>query len=140
MGGGGSVRCVAARMRRELEGEAERTDAKERLILHMRQHGATVAARRKILNQKVNEAGLLLWFAKRSSALIAKTPPEKGTPLIPYKHRCGKCDDCQAGDCGACVNCLDKPKFGGPGSKKQACSARRCAYIQKLRGEKGATG
>jgi len=29
-------------------------------------------------------------------------------------------------DCGECVNCFDKPKFGGPGVKKQACSGRKC--------------
>ena len=27
-------------------------------------------------------------------------------------------------DCGECVNCLDKPKFGGPGTKKQACKLK----------------
>ena len=30
------------------------------------------------------------------------------------------------GDCGRCKNCLDKPKFGGRGIKKQACLARTC--------------
>eukprot|EP00965_Chrysotila_dentata_P231153 6198184-Pleurochrysis_carterae.AAC.2 len=28
-------------------------------------------------------------------------------------------------DCGVCVNCLDKRKFGGPGLKKRGCLARK---------------
>ena len=27
-------------------------------------------------------------------------------------------------DCGACINCLDKPKFGGPGTRKKPCIER----------------
>ena len=40
--------------------------------------------------------------------------------------RCGSCVGCVRGDCGRCKNCLDKPKFGGRGIKKQACLARTC--------------
>ena len=29
---------------------------------------------------------------------------------------CGRCDACCRDDCGACLNCLDKPKFGGSGA------------------------
>ena len=29
-------------------------------------------------------------------------------------------------DCGHCAHCLDKPKFGGKGTQKQACVMRRC--------------
>lgn len=31
-----------------------------------------------------------------------------------------------ASDCGFCQFCMDKPKFGGPGSKRKRCVARRC--------------
>jgi hypothetical protein len=31
-----------------------------------------------------------------------------------------------ASDCGECQYCLDKPKFGGPGSKRKRCLARCC--------------
>jgi len=44
--------------------------------------------------------------------------------------RCGTCDNCNRRDCGQCVNCADKPKFGGPGIKKQACIARKCLNMQ----------
>jgi hypothetical protein len=40
--------------------------------------------------------------------------------------RCGVCANCLHLDCGVCANCRDKPKFGGPGVKKQACCARKC--------------
>ena len=40
--------------------------------------------------------------------------------------RCGACEGCRRADCGRCPNCRDKPKFGGSGVKKQACTNRRC--------------
>lgn len=45
----------------------------------------------------------------------------------PRPARCGVCRGCNSGDCGSCKNCLDKPKFGGPGCRKQACMARMCS-------------
>ena len=43
----------------------------------------------------------------------------------PSRKRGVRCMDCPAclrtEDCGTCVFCKDKPKFGGPGVKKQAC-------------------
>jgi len=43
--------------------------------------------------------------------------------------RCGKCNNCKSQDCGSCYNCADKPKFGGPGIKKQACINRKCLLM-----------
>jgi len=43
--------------------------------------------------------------------------------------RCGKCHNCKSQDCGSCYNCADKPKFGGPGIKKQACINRKCLMM-----------
>merc|ERR1719186_1848313 len=40
--------------------------------------------------------------------------------------RCKVCASCLATDCGQCMYCLDKPKFGGPNTKKSACLHRRC--------------
>ena len=40
---------------------------------------------------------------------------------------CGTCTGCTTTtDCGKCKMCLDKPKFGGPGKKKQRCMMRKC--------------
>ena len=44
------------------------------------------------------------------------------------KSKCGECEACKREDCGKCVYCLDKPKFGGPGTKKQICVKRVCPY------------
>ena len=40
---------------------------------------------------------------------------------------CGACPGCVRSDCGTCQYCKDKPKFGGPGKKKQRCSFRVCS-------------
>ncbi|KAL7551044.1 hypothetical protein ACHAWF_014255 [Thalassiosira exigua] len=46
------------------------------------------------------------------------------------KMKCGECKACLRDDCGKCVNCLDKPKFGGPGTQKQACVKRKCPFLR----------
>ncbi|KAF6723488.1 Histone-lysine N-methyltransferase 2B [Oryzias melastigma] len=49
-------------------------------------------------------------------------------------RRCGVCQGCQVlEDCGRCVNCLDKPKFGGPNTKRQCCIYRRCDRIEEAK-------
>lgn len=40
--------------------------------------------------------------------------------------KCGECDACLREDCGKCVYCLDKPKFGGLLRLKQVCEHKRC--------------
>jgi hypothetical protein len=41
-------------------------------------------------------------------------------------RRCGECEGCTRDDCGQCFACLDKPRFGGKGTKKKACTERFC--------------
>ncbi|TNN75525.1 Histone-lysine N-methyltransferase 2B [Liparis tanakae] len=56
-----------------------------------------------------------------------EAPPKKGR----RSRRCGQCPGCQIPeDCGACTNCLDKPKFGGRNIKKQCCKMRKCQNLQ----------
>ena len=40
---------------------------------------------------------------------------------------CGSCKLCLMDDCGKCVFCRDKRKFGGPGKLKKRCEARICS-------------
>ena len=46
---------------------------------------------------------------------------------------CGQCPGCLRDDCGTCPFCLDKPKFGGPGKKKQRCALRSCSNFMSTR-------
>ncbi|KAL3908856.1 MAG: hypothetical protein SGPRY_009635 [Prymnesium sp.] len=61
-----------------------------------------------------------------ASEVSTKTPKEKDVKRL---ARCGKCNNCKSVDCGSCYNCADKPKFGGPGIKKQACINRKCLLM-----------
>ena len=46
------------------------------------------------------------------------------------RKRCGVCSGCiHISDCGHCVYCKDKPKFGGKGKLKQCCRFKKCALI-----------
>jgi len=44
---------------------------------------------------------------------------------------CLKCANCLADDCGKCINCLDRPKFGGPFIRKQRCLYKKCLMKTK---------
>ena len=43
--------------------------------------------------------------------------------------QCRTCGPCLTEDCGACANCLDKPRFGGQNRRKQACIKRKCVSL-----------
>ncbi|TMS10742.1 Histone-lysine N-methyltransferase 2B [Larimichthys crocea] len=66
-----------------------------------------------------------------------KKPPtfvkRKGLGPFGYRsRRCGVCKGCNhEDDCGKCMNCLDKPKFGGPNTKRQCCVYKRCDQIEE---------
>ncbi|XP_070777460.1 histone-lysine N-methyltransferase 2B [Enoplosus armatus] len=52
-------------------------------------------------------------------------------------RRCGHCKGCLIEeDCAQCVNCLDKPKFGGPNTKRQCCIYKKCERIEKAKIER----
>ena len=80
----------------------------------------------KASKKRLADARLLLLLSKGDPP-----PPPKN-----QKYRCGKCDDCLLGDCGECASCLDKPKFGGRGCRKQGCKMRRCVRLREFRGGK----
>ena len=42
------------------------------------------------------------------------------------RKRCGNCEECLSTDCGQCIYCLDKMKFGGLHVLKQSCLKRKC--------------
>ncbi|KAI5087313.1 histone-lysine N-methyltransferase 2B isoform X3 [Silurus meridionalis] len=48
------------------------------------------------------------------------------------QRRCFSCKGCcRVEDCGACVFCLDKPKYGGPNKKRQSCVYKKCLRIEE---------
>lgn len=53
------------------------------------------------------------------------------------RSRCGSCTGCKAADCQICPMCLDKPKYGGPGKKKQCCVKRKCLDLKSSVHESG---
>ncbi|XP_046894057.1 histone-lysine N-methyltransferase 2A isoform X2 [Hypomesus transpacificus] len=73
-------------------------------------------------DQKVTKVRKSSGFAKR-----------KGLGPFGYRsRRCGVCKGCNhEDDCGKCMNCLDKPKFGGPNTKRQCCVFKRCDQIEE---------
>lgn len=45
---------------------------------------------------------------------------------------CGRCERClRLDDCGSCDYCLDKPKFGGPNTKRRKCRQRTCVFYRQ---------
>jgi len=56
------------------------------------------------------------------------------------KQPCGQCEACSREDCGECIYCLDKRKFGGPNSLKQKCARRRCPNMGAVRYSGGKVG
>ncbi|XP_067676995.1 histone-lysine N-methyltransferase 2A-like isoform X2 [Haliotis asinina] len=72
--------------------------------------------------------------ATQESHVIKKSPVKSHAATYPFtktgrrrKVRCRQCKGCMAEDCGKCIYCLDKPKFGGRSVMKQACVERKCS-------------
>ncbi|XP_014056924.2 histone-lysine N-methyltransferase 2A isoform X1 [Salmo salar] len=66
---------------------------------------------------------------RKSGAGFAKQ--KSPGPFGLRSRRCGICKGCNhEEDCGDCMNCLDKPKFGGPNTKRQCCIYKRCDQIE----------
>ena len=63
-------------------------------------------------------------------------PPSSAPRQIKRGRGCGKCNGCTRPDCGECQFCKDKPKFGGPGKKKQRCEKRTCSNFQHTPGSR----
>ncbi|CAN2388034.1 histone methyltransferase activity (H3-K4 specific) [Pristimantis euphronides] len=74
---------------------------------------------------------------KQRPARQPPPPPRRRRSISKAKlrmTRCGECKGCVVTeDCGTCVNCLDKTKFGGPNTKKQCCVYKRCDVIEARR-------
>ncbi|XP_076865573.1 histone-lysine N-methyltransferase 2B-like isoform X2 [Brachyhypopomus gauderio] len=59
-------------------------------------------------------------------------PAFKRRALGIRQQRCFLCKGCcREEDCGECVFCLDKPKYGGPNKKRQSCIYKKCSRIEE---------
>ncbi|OCT71111.1 hypothetical protein XELAEV_18038019mg [Xenopus laevis] len=74
---------------------------------------------------------------KQKRAAPVRSKPKAQTKARLRMGRCGVCKGCLVqDDCGKCVNCKDKTKFGGPNTKKQCCVFRQCDAILARRLER----
>ena len=47
-------------------------------------------------------------------------------------RRCNRCEPCLRDNCETCTMCLDKPRYGGPNTRKKSCLKRKCdSYFWK---------
>jgi len=70
---------------------------------------------------------------RRSPKKWSKLVKMKGKPILKKKAACGQCDACSREDCGECIYCLDKPKFGGASRIRQRCIKRQCLNMRRSR-------
>jgi len=64
-----------------------------------------------------------------SASKAKRSRIERSSPPVKVV-RCNECVGCKRDDCGSCLACMDKPKFGGDGSLKQGCYARQCTNMK----------
>ncbi|XP_051245478.1 histone-lysine N-methyltransferase 2B isoform X2 [Dicentrarchus labrax] len=70
----------------------------------------------------------------RGHRLKRRKPLSQYAPGGVRARRCGRCRGCLIEeDCAKCINCLDKPKFGGPNTKRQCCIYKKCDRIEKAK-------
>jgi hypothetical protein len=70
---------------------------------------------------------------KREAETPKKLNPQNDKKYGRMRRYCGTCKGCSLPeDCGQCTHCLDKPKFGGPGIKKQKCELRWCDHQPRI--------
>ncbi|KAK3525478.1 hypothetical protein QTP86_032212 [Hemibagrus guttatus] len=67
-----------------------------------------------------------------STGSVEQRPMYKQKAFGLRQRRCFNCKGCcREEDCGTCVFCLDKPKYGGPNKKRQSCIYRKCLRIEE---------
>ena len=91
------------------------------------------ASRSKKRHSKVPERLTMSLESQRVRKRIIISDPV-ASPLSSRKRGrgCGDCPGCLRDDCGKCTYCKDKPKFGGPGRKKQRCALRVCSNFVRV--------
>jgi len=108
-------------------------DAASKYIEERREYEAIVESQRLVTSAqavgvKVGQCGKGGGFASVSQDDL-KARKSEVTCSAKRRHRfkaCTKCPGCLELNCGVCVNCLDKPQYGGRQVLKQKCVKRTC--------------
>ena len=66
--------------------------------------------------------------AQDGSAALRRMGNAAAKKFVPRKRRRGPLQ--KTPDCGVCIMCKDKVKFGGPGKRKQQCTVKMRAYLE----------
>ncbi|MEQ2221251.1 hypothetical protein ILYODFUR_013878 [Ilyodon furcidens] len=103
------------------------------LPLHERSGISPSAITKDIGSPSESDSPSLLDPKATKSKKTSNFAKKKGLGPFGYRsRRCGICKGCNhEEDCGNCINCLDKPKFGGPNTKRQCCVYKRCDQIEE---------
>lgn len=84
------------------------------------------------MTSRDESAAALVLLVMRFGNARARPPPLGARDQLRRFSRLCACAGCKAPDCGKCVNCLDKPRFGGAGVRKKSCVRRVCRLAQPL--------
>ena len=92
-----------------------------------------------VIAKPIDQPGLLRpWPIASPSVVTSSSPSPVASPSLtnPWasalqegsgRHRCGGCAGCSTKlDCETCINCLDKPRFGGTNVRRKACVQKTC--------------
>ena len=107
----------------------------EPLKAHMTLHYGGSAVKRPPKRQRVEDDAVAHGAVSRCNPIgkaLALPPadregrtPAPASGSMRRQVACGQCDACCRDDCGTCLNCRDKPKFGGGGARSaNGCRAR----------------
>ena len=106
----------------------------EPLKAHMTLHYGGSAVKRPPKRQRVEDDAVAHGAVSRCNPIgkaLALPPadregrtPAPASGSMRRQVACGQCDACCRDDCGTCLNCLDKPKFGGSGAPPLMVAAR----------------
>lgn len=68
---------------------------------------------------------------RKKKAVEVAAGPDNNAGLGKRLVRCRECEGCKRDDCGECIACQDKLKFGGKGTLKQGCLRRQCLNMKE---------
>ena len=118
--GDGAARCLLAADAVERRECASRVEAATSLALQIESCSAAARATLATLQPAPSSGGLL--HIPGDPGGSSSQPAARHAP----RRACNDCAGCLRQDCGACMACRDKLKFGGPNRLRRRCVERAC--------------